>query len=190
MLQDVIAHMKAKGHKVFEDGPYNLNIVGLRNKCVREAGSFDDLLLLFWKYNGVWSSVLIPCTTDPGAYYLENPLNEKGTAIVKEGQYENVMGLGKHKGEYEAVVQTGPITVYRDPDRDTVLDTDVEEETGIFGINIHKAEVSSYEDRIRRWSAGCTVMPEKHFEVFMSICRAAVKEWGNSLTYTVLEWNW
>jgi hypothetical protein len=35
--------MKKKGYAFFENGQYNLNIIGVRSKK-REAGSFDDFI--------------------------------------------------------------------------------------------------------------------------------------------------
>ena len=45
------------------------------------------------------------CTTLPGLYWLENPMNSKGCAILKEGQYKGVYEIDLHNGKYEAICQ-------------------------------------------------------------------------------------
>lgn len=51
--------------------------------------------------------------------------------------------LGLHQGKYKALVQFMPITVIRVFDKDNYLDfTSGKEGTGIFGINIHRANLS------------------------------------------------
>lgn len=35
-----------------------------------------------------WHQHIYPCTTDPGTYFLNHPMNKSGTALLKHGQYE------------------------------------------------------------------------------------------------------
>ena len=37
-------------------------------------------------------------------------------------------------------------------------------QNGLFGINLHKGGLSSFVDR---WSAGCLVVPQKHWELII-----------------------
>jgi hypothetical protein len=131
--------MRAKGHKVFEDPRgYDLNIVGIRTADMT-ANRFNDWLVAFYRFDGDWTSFGFHATTDPGTYFRRKPDAVTGTAIVKPGQYRKAYAIGRHKN-YKALRQVGPITVYRDANRDDVLDTiGMPEETGIFGINIHRA---------------------------------------------------
>ena len=141
----------------------------------------------FYWFDGVWTLFAFPGTTDPGIYYRENPLNLRGTAIMKPGQYRGAYKVGRHKG-YKALQQVGSITVYRDANGDAELDTTGATEQGINAINIHRANRIRASTRVEKWSAGCQVMQDPdHFDFFMTLCDRAAKKFGNSLTYTLLE---
>ena len=101
---------------------YNINIWGIRNK-ERKAGKFDDLMVLFWKYNGVWTQEVFTITTDPSDISLINMKNPLGTGIIKEGQYKGLWKKGLHKGDvsHPALVQAKPVTVIRDFNKDGFL---------------------------------------------------------------------
>ena len=102
------AVMRAKGYAFFTEGDYNLNLLAVRSG--REATNlFDDTFLAVFKVDGAWETREYACTTDPGTYWLRNGL-EKGTAVLAPGQYRGAFALGKHKGEYEALVQAAPVT--------------------------------------------------------------------------------
>ena len=55
----------------------NLNIVGVRNKTVGDSitNKFDDTLYIAYKESGKWIVKSYAITTDPGKYYMQNPLN-------------------------------------------------------------------------------------------------------------------
>ncbi len=181
-VSDILKIAQLKGYKVFENDtkPYNLNIWGIRNP---QTG-FNDEFHIFWKYKGSWSHFTMMGTTDPGSYYLENPLNLKGTAILQEGQHRGLFKLGKHKGKYLALVQNSEVTVWRDYNKDNVLDF-VNPDKGMFGINFHRAH-SKYEvTQIGRFSAGCqVVLNPTEFDMFIYLCQRA--SWGDSFTYTLI----
>jgi hypothetical protein len=97
-------------------------------------------------------------TANPGLSYLKNPSNNSGTAIIVEGWYRKLWKLGFHKGEYEALVQNTPIKVYRDSNKDDLLDLSKSSiEEGMFGINLHRANVNSVASKVSVFSAGCCV---------------------------------
>ena len=78
---------------------------------------------LVWQVKEKWEHYRWPITTDPGLYWLENPMNVDGTAILAPGQYRGAYRIGKHRDDYQAVVQTGgEVAVYRDDDRNALLD--------------------------------------------------------------------
>lgn len=176
------------GHRVFEADhkPYNLNIVGVRSNNM-VPNSFDDALHVFWKFENTWHHQTFKVTTDPGLSPLLQPENSKGTAILKAGQYRGAYSIGRHKG-YEALVQTGPVTVVRDNNRDRLLDfTSGPEFTGFFKINIHRANPKIESVQVDGWSAGCQVFANPiEFKEFMRICRLAASEWGEKFTYTLI----
>jgi len=188
----ILKVMKEKKYKIFESGKknYDLNIVGVRT-ADDEPNSFNDMLYVGWYFNDQWYVMAFPCTTDPGLYWLKEPMNDMGTAIVKPGQYPGMLEVGLHRGKYTALTQKGDVTVIRDFDRDNYLDLNSgKEETGVFGINVHRANSKLKSIRVDRWSAGCQVLNHPtEFGIFMNLCRLAIKEWGNSFTYTLLTEN-
>ena len=186
-VNNIIDTLKSKGYAVFENDTknFNINIVGVRSDD-NTANTFNDTMILFWKYGGHWNNMTFPITTDPGTYWLEKLGNVKGTAILKPGQYRGMWAIGKHRGQYDALRQVKPCTVYRDKDRDNILDFDCPTDTGLFGINHHKAGKNS--TRVDKWSAGCQVQPNQAlFEIEMRIFKQAAEIWGNSFTYTLLD---
>lgn len=182
----LISTMKSKNYKI-NTRPYELNIVGKRNKTT-VPNKFDDTLNVFYKNDtGQWVGYSAPATTDPGTYFLNKPLSTLGAAILKEGQYVDSYGLGPHRQKYEAMVQKKPVSVYRDYNRDAILDfNNGREETGLFGINIHKAGAES--DVVNNWSAGCQVFQKAaDFEEFMNLARKHKNLYGNTFTYTLID---
>jgi hypothetical protein len=150
---------------------------------------FDDKLCVFYKLGGVWKFHSWACTTDPGTYYLQNPMNVNGTAIVKPGQYRKSHKLGLHRGAYEAMVQVGALTIWRDQDKDAVLDYGVNEVTATgMGINIHRAGTASTS--VDKWSAGCQVFSKSSdFAEFMALIhKQSEAGLGDTISYSLLEW--
>ena len=193
--QQIETAVKAKGYKWFENGDYNLNIVGVRNgeTGTEVTNKFDDFLTLSYKVDGEWNFHCFDATTDPGKHWVENIMREEGVAVLKENQYRGSHKIGLHQGKYEALRQQKPVQVYRDNDLDSnydLLEENVQE--GIFGINIHRA--TKYEGRkstqIDKWSAGCQVIAANDdFRLFMEICNKAKDAWSNSFTYTLINTN-
>ncbi len=182
--EDIVRVMKEKGYAFFEKGCNNLNIIGIRNDQLI-TNAFDDTLCCIYRNVYGWVTRYWRITTDPGRYYAEHPCNDKGTAVLVPGQYRGAFTLGWHKGRYEALVQYKPVTVYRDNNKDHKIDTG-RTETGMFGINIHKAGRKSVQ--VDRWSAGCQVFAvEKDFDDFMRICEYSAVLYGPVFTYTLLE---
>jgi hypothetical protein len=187
-IEEILAVMRRKGYRIFtrDDKPYNLNIVGVRNSSA-VPNYFDDQMYLIWKHRGVWNVKMFAITTDPGTYWLMNPMMVQGTAILKEGQYLGLWKLGLHKG-YEALVQSAPCTVIRDVNRNNRLDFNGPEEAGFFGINCHKATSRGVSETVDKWSAGCQVHPDsqKYDSAFMAIIKEGLSIWGERVSYTLL----
>ena len=181
--------MRSKRYRVFQDTRgHDLNIVGIRTADFK-ANKFNDWMTVFYIFDGVWNFFAFPATTDPGTFYRENPLNVKGTAVMKPGQYRKAYRIGTHRN-YKALQQQGPITVYRDANRDRFLNTrGMEEQTGNnFGINIHRANSHRASTVVGKWSAGCQVFQDPdHFLFLLSLCERGREKYGNSFTYTLLE---
>jgi hypothetical protein len=185
-IRAIVSLMEKKGYVVYSK-PFQLNIIGIRSKNTI-ANKFDDVIYVFWKNNNkLWDGKYFTSTTDPGTYYLKNPLSKLGTAILKQGQYVDSYAIGKHKGLYDALVQIKPVTVIRDYDRNAVLDfLNGKEETGNFGINIHKAGANSSD--VNTWSAGCQVFQKSDdFNDFMDYAKKHKDLYGNKFTYTLID---
>jgi len=185
--------VKAKGYKWFETGDYNINIVGVRNSDTgtEVTNKFDDKITLSFKCDGQWEFYCYDCTTDPGKYWVENIMRKEGVAVLKEGQFRGSHKIRLHQGRYEALGQNGPVTVYRDANKDNKFDlSDNNTQTGLFGINIHRATKwgGKKSSQVDKWSAGCQVIAANDdWHEFMDICRVARDKWGNSFTYTLLD---
>lgn len=179
--------MIRKGYRFFDDGDYNLNLIGIRGADTA-ANTFDDALAVAWRFDGVPHCLVFPATTDPGLFWRTHPANVQGTAIVVPGQYPGLWQLGLHQGKYPALVQRGPVAVYRDNDRDQVLDLDAPIDAGLFGINCHRASAHRQSHQVDKWSAGCQVLANpKDFALLMALCERAAESWGPGFTYTLLE---
>jgi len=185
-----------KGYKYFHDNlnkGYDVNIIGVRNSKTkgRVTNAFDDTLTISYKIDGEWQYHEFNCTTDPGSHWVENILNEKGVAILKPNQYRGSHKLDLHQGKYLALRQKSNVTVYRDNDRDNNYDLNESKiDTGIFGINIHRATGRSGGKSIRvdKWSAGCQVIADNDdWHTFLDICQNAREIHGNSFSYTLIE---
>jgi len=194
--EQIETSVKAKGYKWFEDinnKGYDVNIVGVRNSETkgRVTNAFDDCITISYKVEGEWQFHCFPCTTDPGSHWVENILNEKGVAILKPNQYRGSHKLRLHAGKYLALGQKKDVTVYRDNNRDGNYDlNESKTDTGLFGINIHRATGRSggKSTRVDKWSAGCQVIADNDdWHQFLDICQTAREIHGNSFSYTLLE---
>ena len=192
--EQIEATVKAKGYVWFEDKSnkgYDVNIVGVRNNAPSIADKvtnvFDDTLTISYKdEKGVWQYFAWMGTCDPGKKGVMEFHNNKGVARLVPGQYRGVWKIDKHQGKYDALCQrNGNVTVWRDANRNLLFEKTVTD-TGMFGINIHKAGQDSAW--VENWSEGCQVFKRvKDFDAFFSICRKAAKIHGNAFSYTLLE---
>jgi hypothetical protein len=192
--QQIESTVIAKGYKWFSDTAnkgFDVNIIGVRNNAPSIADKvtnvFDDHLTISFKNeNGVKQYYCWAATTDPGKKGVQQFHNKKGVARLVPGQYRGVWKVDKHQGKYDALCQRlGNVTVYRDGNRDLVFE-ETKTDTGLFGINIHKAGQDS--TWVENWSEGCQVFKRvKDFDMFMSICKRAAKIHGNHFSYTLIE---
>lgn len=139
--------------------PHPLLVVGIRAYYRdtlgvpgrNDRGMYDDAIALvgpgfFKTFNG---------NTDPSRFRKGAGTGAgKGMACLKAGLYR-AHQFGKHKGQYQALVQTGgPVTVYRDGAPDYL-------DTGYFGINIHRGGVTTTS------SEGCQTIPPDQWPEFI-----------------------
>ncbi len=192
MIQKIKTIAKEKGYKLY-NLPFQLNIWGFRaNK--ETPNVFDDELHVFTNISQTkiakWAYFVFKITTDPGTYWLKNPMNPQGTAILKAGQYIDTYRIDRHLGKYYALCQRlKKVTVIRDYNRDAILDFyNGKEATGMFGINIHRARKVGTTYTVDRHSAGCQVFKNvKDFDFFMQLCELHRSLYGNKFSYTLVD---
>lgn len=155
------------------------HIVGIRSKA-NVPNKFDDLIGFVNGEELKWFSA----TTNPGTFWLNNPINSVGTAVLKAGQYVDTWAIGLHQGKYTALKQVKKVTVFRDADKDNIAEEQGKEETGMFGINIHRANESAQSSNIDKWSAGCQVLNNP--TQFKELIQACIKSNKKTFTYTLL----
>lgn len=173
--------------------PYKLNIWGIRNENT-QANNFDDWIVCFWKDDkGNWQLKRFNASTDPGTFFLLNPLDNLGTAILKQGQY-----LNTYQAQYNSrlgfkaleLVQIENASIIRDYDRNAVLDFDNGRITvGKYGINIHSgASPNGKSIAVDKWSAGCQVFGVwAEFAEFTALCEKHISLHGNIFSYTLID---
>lgn len=190
-LEGVKEAVLSKGYKWFENGDYNLNLVGIRNSETENlvTNKFDDCVTVSYKVDGEWNFHCFKATTDPGTHWTENLLNKDGVAILVPDQYRGSHTIGLHQGKYKALRQKKPLKVYRDKNKDGVYDL-LEENIheGIYGINIHRATAHGESKQVDKWSAGCQVLAKTaDFDKLMELAQKSSDMYGNSFTYTLIE---
>jgi len=182
----IIAALKKHDHPLFK-GDYNLNLIGVRSNDA-DANSFNDVLVVLYEIDGKQEFHVFKMTTDPGIYYRETPINVNGTAVLVPGHYKSCWKVGAHRGQYYALVQRGEMAVYRDNNHDKNLDKDSDSiETGLFGINLHRANKNQSSLQVDKWSAGCQVMSDPDdFDFVMGLVNESAKIYGDKFSYTLL----
>lgn len=188
-LNEIIATAKKKGYTI-DTRPYKLNLIGVRNSAATNQKKFDDQIAYFYyDENGNLVGNVAPATTDPSTYYLNNPINIKGAAILKSGEYKDAYQLGLHRNSYQALVQAKPVTVIRDNDRNAYINYFASTQTGEFGINIHRA--SPTKDNVTEIgtdSAGCQVFQNaSDFNSMMQMAKTSSQEYGNKFSYILID---
>jgi hypothetical protein len=188
--------VESKGYKWFNDDSgkgFDVNIIGVRNNSPsvykKVTNVFDDFITISFKdEKGIWQFYCWNATTDPGKKGVQQYHNSKGVARLIPRQYRTTWSIDLHQGKYSALCQRlSNVDVWRDGNKDLIFD-EVVKDSGMFGINIHKAGQDS--TWVENWSEGCQVFKRvKDFDVFMSICKKASKIHGNKFSYTLLESN-
>lgn len=119
-----------------------------------QRGLYDDAMFLVTPQ----SFVSFNANTDPSAF-------RPGIAALKPGLWQyrlGIHGLSKPVArQYKALVQAAPVTVVRDKEGD---------DTGWFGINIHRGAVASTS------SLGCQTIPPSQWTGFIELVTRSLKE--------------
>lgn len=170
--------------------PKDYYIVGIRSN-EDETDKFDDKFYIFRDKDFV---TMTTGTTNPGKPILAGGFlkyNKEGAAVVKsDSWYYNIWTYGMHLGKMPALLQTGgPITVFRDGDKDGKAEEEGKAQSGYFGINFHAAtwdaNFKGIQENIGGWSAGCQVVndKQKHLQIINMLKKqpkvsyVLLKEW-------------
>jgi hypothetical protein len=177
-LPMVLELAASRGHLVFSE-PRSANLVVQRGPG--KPGDWDGLLTLSYRDapGAGWTSYAWPCATRPGAPYLTQPMNPKGTAVIEPGQYRLSHRRGLHHGR-PALVQVRPVTVRRDPNRNTALDAGGPLDTGLFGVNIHDVQ---HPHQL----AGCVGLSSAHLVDLLDVFEGLEPHQGPDVSLTVVE---
>lgn len=130
-----------------------MDLDGSTNENRKNA--FDDLHVIYTFRDGKPALLFkAECTTQPGARYTLQPINDDGAAILDLG-YQEAWQPGLHRGNYPALIQTGgAVRVWRDRSKSYSRGGENVTKTGWFGINQHHAANAPRSD-IGGHSAGC-----------------------------------
>ena len=183
----ILNRVESLGYKIFTQKEYDLNIIGIRSQN-RRPGLFDDEICVCYKEGFDWIEERYKATTDPSMEQHKDPDNPKGVAILKPGQYRGVYKIDKHAGKYYALCQRGAeVTVYRDNNLNERTDY-INEESGYFGINLHRAHPNKIVQSTRAYSHGCQVIQNPaDFMRLMGLARLQIGIGYESFTYTLIE---
>ena len=192
ILFDKVKEVLLKKNYPFYIGEMNLNLVGIRTNNTK-ADNYDDFFCLLFEENGtkkLW--ICNEFTTDPGIYYLQKKLlNPNGCAIMVPGHYKSLwtIGLHGHTIPYKAFVQIGRVQVYRDRNKDNILDFDkntIQTSSGL-GINLHHGYDSK---NVGPNSAGCQVFKHKSdLNTLLEKAEKSAKLYGKKFSYSLLTEN-
>ncbi len=165
--EQILAILKAHG---ITDG---FALVGIR-------GFFKDMGVPGKNDRGIYDDALFVIT--PSAFVAFNfnvdpSAHKPGIANLKPGKYLyklGIHGLSKPKDkQYKALVQAAPVTVIRDGGK---------EETGYFGLNLHKGYNTT------TGSLGCQTVPQarNQWAAFIALVEAELKRHGRTTIPYVL----
>jgi hypothetical protein len=188
-LQQIIKTAESKGYTI-DKRPFKLNLIGVRNSKATNQNTFDDQIAYFYyDNNGQLRGKVSVGTTDPSTYWLNNPMNVKGAAVLKSGEYKDAYAIGLHKGQYTALVQVKPVTTIRDNDRNALINYFAPTTTGLYGINIHRATLNKANKAvIGQDSAGCQVFRDvADYNEMIDLAKKSREKYGNKFSYILID---
>lgn len=188
-LQQIIKTAESKGYTI-DKRPFKLNLIGVRNSKATNQNTFDDQIAYFYyDNNGQLRGKVSVGTTDPSTYWLNNPMNVQGAAILKSGEYKDAYAIGLHKGLYTALVQVKPVTTIRDDDRNALINYFAPTTTGKYGINIHRATLNKANKAvIGQDSAGCQVFRDvADYNEMIDLAKKSREKYGNKFSYILID---
>jgi len=187
---EIRALYQQHGYRFYE-GPYNVNNYARRNKDLTTVDKFNDIRGIAYQdafgnqINLEWAA-----TTKPGLKPLSGgAMNPNGVAIIMPGFYEKCWIIGKHKGQYDALVQNGSgvFKVWRDNDKDGNFDFSGKIYTDVSGLNDHTTKEHQINN-VGGFSEGCMVtQDDKEHQIKMAICQRAAELYLNSFSFALFQ---
>jgi len=181
------------GYKFYDQGQYNINLFGIRNKDLTVVDGFNDLLGVAYLDEFLNQQCLVFAgTTKPGLIYLKDKLgNPNGTAILIEGFYPKCWIIGIHnagkESAHEAYRQAGPgvFRVHRDNDKDGQFDMTGPVYTDASGVNGHTTRDFEIM-KVGGFSAACQVVQDdKEHQIWLAIGKRSAELYGNKFSYAL-----
>lgn len=172
---------------------YNVNLWGIRSEDL-ETDEYNDVIGISWQHKGKVYHHVFKATTDPGLYYMKNPMSVNGSALmVHNQQYQGALMAGKHNPgkptEHQAFRQIKPMKYWRDNDRNNYRDVEKGKiYEAIYYTNLHSRQPNkAMLATIGKTSAGCQVVqsPKDFHSILIPIRDKAVSNWGPTFTYTL-----
>jgi hypothetical protein len=165
--------------------PYLLGITNWRLDRPFDEGRnlYGDTILMIWNDGAKVNVKPYRASTRPGKF--SKFYSVKGDAHLIPGRYTYKRGIHK---DYDALVQAGEVSVWRDINKDGIRDLNSQVEVGWFGINIHAGGAGEF---VGNWSAGCQVIwggrdVNSPFEQFMTDIHSLVLQ-DEVIHYTLID---
>ena len=192
--QELKAIVEKKGYFFFDEGKYNLNLIGERTSLIYDD-HFHDIFHCAYKDNNGTEQVLnLPFSTLPGSYWLAHPPTVEGVtgcAVIQPEQYRGVYKfVDDYNGwlNYPYLYQVGFMDYWRDNGKSNNVDEMVPANNRIYLTNMHRGSnpgVTGYTNY--NWSEGCQIMEEPYWKQVLPLLRLSIPIWGNLFTYTLME---
>jgi hypothetical protein len=188
--QEVKALYARHGYRFYE-GPYNVNNYGRRNKDLVTVDKFNDIRgIAYQDAFGNQINLEWACTTKPGLAPLSGKaMNPNGVAILIPGFYQKCWVIGKHKGQYPALVQNGSgvFNVWRDNDKDGKFDFGGKVYTDVTGLNDHTTREYQITN-VGSFSEGCVVtQDDKEHQIKMAICQRSAELYSPVFSFALFQ---
>ena len=185
---EVLKAVEKHGFLVFNDGDYDLNIIGIRNVKSPKNNQFDDEIVIAYTINGKWFTEKAEITTDPGRYWLQKPDYKPCAVYYHPQQARGAYKIGLHH-DYEALKQIQPVQFWRDGNKDNHADYSGVVYKDIIGLNIHRSTIKEGGSTfVNKWSAGCQVFQNNEdFQRLLELCKNQINSLGyRTFTYTLI----
>jgi hypothetical protein len=173
MIQRIKGLLKRRGFELFTQ-PFELNIIGLRNKNPKIA----DEIHVFYKINAKnWNYHIYEAITDP-VVLLEG---KRDSLLLKERQYKDCYSIGLHNGKVKVLIQSNPVTVIKNHNRDSFLQ-EGKSVSGLFNIDIIPASAIEKTDEGNQ-----VFLSNENFKEFMALCEKHKELYGNKFSYSLID---